>query len=135
MTASNGGSQAQTVQSLNFSYAIGDGLSLTSASIAVPQLNFASPVVGNSGAKLDGNAPANRVAGITFQVSGINWESGQQLLLKYSHPVSSGSNAGLAIDNFQFSASTTAVPEPSTCLMLATASLLFVGYRRRARIA
>jgi hypothetical protein len=125
----NSGQQA--IQSLIFSYAIGTSLSLASTTTAVPQLNFSGPIFSNSAGKLDGNVAPNRVAGISFQVSGVNWASGQQLLLRFDDPDSSGSDHGLAIDNFQFVGSA-AVPEPST-LLLGISSLLACGYRRRNR--
>jgi hypothetical protein len=62
----------------------------------------------NSGA-LDGNAAANRY-NVVLPVTGINWAPGTSLWLRWRDPNDPGSDHGMAIDNFSFSA----VPEPTT---------------------
>lgn len=81
--------------------------------------NFTTPINNPaSGTALDGNAPANRVSGIggTF-VLGSAIVDGSTFYLWWADPDDAGTDAGLAIDNFSFSAS--AVPEPATLVMLA----------------
>ncbi|MEQ1905661.1 MAG: PEP-CTERM sorting domain-containing protein [Pirellulaceae bacterium] len=98
-------------QTLTFDYNIGNGISINSAGyVPVSQLDFAGPVVGPPGGLLNGNLPVNRVAGISFWVNGVNWLPGQQMKLRWSDVDDPGTEHGLGIDNFSF----TAIPEPTT---------------------
>jgi uncharacterized protein len=98
-------------QTLTFEYNIGNGIVLNSPGyVPVSQLDFTGPVVGPPGGLLNGNLPANRVAGISFWVNGVNWLPGQQLKLRWSDVDDPGTEHGLGIDNFSF----TAIPEPTT---------------------
>ena len=92
--------------------------------------NFATPINNPaSGAALDGNASANRVAGIggTF-VLGSPISDGSTFYLRWADPDDSGTDAGVAIDNFSFSAS--AVPEPATLMMLVLGGGLLASIQR-----
>lgn len=98
---------------------------------AVSALNFTAPTVagtGSSGTATDGNAAANRVAGITATISGVTWAPGTDLWLRWGDPqVASLADDGLAIDNVQFSAVT---PEPTALGLLALGGLGLIGRRR-----
>lgn len=85
-----------------------------------------SPANANVGA-IDGNAAANRVAGVSF--SGTpSWANGQQLWIRFRELNDAGNDQALAIDNFTFSA----IPEPGTIGMLLGAGAL-LALRRRLR--
>ncbi len=99
---------------------------------AVPGLNFTSPVNGlNSGTQLDGNSPANRTQ-LSQSLNGVNWQNGDYLWVRWTSQASTPFNVGhgLAVDNFSLSA--TAVPEPSSILLLsAAASVVAIRSSRR----
>jgi len=87
-----------------------------------------------SGNALNGNLPANRIQ-LSQALSGANWGNGDFLWIRWTSQVNPPFNVshGLAIDNFAFSA--TAVPEPSSLLLLATAgSALGLLFRRKIRV-
>lgn len=69
-------------------------------------------LMGSSGA-LDGNATANRVL-ITSTVTGLNWQSGEDLVLRWTDFDRASSDDGLAVDDLEFNA----VPEPATMAVL-----------------
>lgn len=123
----NGGNT--TAHKLDFSYVIGTNPTTTSAGfIDVNALDFTGPIATSTAGALNGNLAANRTAGITATVTGIFWAPGQQLLLRWQDVDDTGSDHALAIDNFSF----IAIPEPSSCLLLALAALALVPvYRRR----
>lgn len=100
-----------------------DGLTWTALGSA---FNFVSPIAGGtSTAALDGNAAANRVAGIggTFNLS-TPVIPGGVLYFRFADPDDAKTDAGLAVDNFTF----TAVPEPSAYILLGI-GLLLCGQR------
>lgn len=110
---------------------LGEGLNyLTDASYVTgftSLVTAASPVFANasSGAALDGNASANRVA-LSNTVSGLNWASGSILVIRFwdnNHP---GNDHALAIDDVSF----TAIPAPGAVALLGVAGLVS-GRRRR----
>ena len=92
--------------------------------------NFATPINNSaSGTALDGNAPANRVAGIGGTVVlGTSIADGSTFYLRWADPDDAGTDAGVAIDNFSFSAS--AVPEPATLMMLVLGGGLLASIQR-----
>ncbi len=87
---------------------------------------FLAPKDTATAGALNGNDAANRVADITHTVSGINWAPGAELWIRWRDQI--GVHDGIAIDNVRFSA--TAVPEPSSLMLLAIGSLC-CGLRRR----
>ncbi len=93
--------------------------------------NFTSPIVSGTAGALDGNAAANRVAGIggTY-VPTTPIANGAIFYLRWADPDDANSDNGIALDNFSFSA----IPEPSVYMLLGV-GLLFCGqrYLRRRR--
>lgn len=102
----------------------------TTGYTAVTALNFTSPVFTNAtttGNALDGNAAANRTAGIT-STENLTWAPGQYLVLRWwdnNHP---NNDHGLAIDNIYFTAD---VPTPAAAALLGLGTLV-ASRRRRA---
>jgi len=92
---------------------------------AEPALNFTGPIAGGSATALDGNAAANRVTGITANVS-LNWANGDYLILRWWDNNDIGNDHGLSIDNVNFRAT----PEPTTLSLLGFSALLFARRRR-----
>jgi PEP-CTERM motif len=122
---------AATLNTLTFDYKNAAAVAIGDAGFtSVPQLNFASPNLIGPTSSLDGNLPANRTAGITFTILGINWLAGEQLMLRFTDIDNGGADQGMSIDNFSFSA----VPEPSTLLLGSLVSIGLVGVFRRRRV-
>jgi hypothetical protein len=123
----NGGSTVANTLTLQLST---DGTNWSNLGAA---FNFTSPINTSTGSALDGNAPANRIAGIggTF-IPSTPILNGSAFYLRWADPDDTGSDSALAIDNFTFTAS--AVPEPSVYMLLGV-GLLFCGQRflRRRR--
>ena len=96
---------AAAAQTISFSYLIGSptvtgSLSeFQSAGVAVPQLDFTTPITGGSAGSLDGNLAANRVA-ISFTINGLTIPPGSEVMLRWSDPDHTGADHGVAIDNF-----------------------------------
>lgn len=119
----NGSAQTITVQ-----YSL-DATSLTTGTwtTAGTGLTFSSLQNGNPAQGLDGNATANRTAGLTGTVSSITWAAGSNLWIRFVDPNDSGNDHSLAIDNLSFSA----VPEPASALLGAVGLLGILRRRRR----
>ncbi|MBS0658117.1 MAG: ExeM/NucH family extracellular endonuclease [Verrucomicrobia bacterium] len=97
---------------LRFSYSVG-AASIGDADTlftAAAQLDLASPVVGTAGASvLDGRLPANQRL-VVGQLSGVNWQPGQTLVIRWVDVNDAGVDDALAID--QFTLATDAKPGP-----------------------
>jgi hypothetical protein len=93
---------------------------------------FNSPVDGStaSGAALDGNLGANRIANLGATITGLALMPGDEIWLRWFDSDSSGADHGLAIDNFSI-AFTTAVPEPAAATLLGLGLMTLLGRRRR----
>jgi predicted extracellular nuclease len=95
------------VDRLIFDYQVG-GTNITTGTFTVfPDLDFVSPVNTSTGGVtglLNGNDAANHRI-ITATVSGLNWAAGQTLVLRWTDFNVTGSDDGLAIDDFTFSTS------------------------------
>jgi hypothetical protein len=107
-----------------------DGATWTSLGSA---FDFTTPVNNAaSGSALDGNASANRVAGIggTFLLPSPI-PNGSTFYLRWADPDDSGTDAAVAIDNFSFGV--TAVPEPASVAMLALGGGLVISIQRIRR--
>jgi hypothetical protein len=88
--------------------------------------DFVSPTVGSTGAALDGNAAANRVAGLGGTISNLTWSAGDTLWVRWVERNDSGNDHGLSIDNFEFSA----VPAPGSIALLGLGGLVAARRRR-----
>jgi fibronectin-binding autotransporter adhesin len=91
---------AQSMLTFSYSTTASD-ITQSGAFISANSLNFGALKFGTTGTtiKLDGNAAGNNapISGTINIIGG--WAPGQTLTLKWSHPDTSGSNQGLAIDN------------------------------------
>lgn len=97
--SSGGGAQI-----MPFSYGLGaTGLKIGNF-VDVVAGDFTSPVVGGSVGSLDGNLPANRNVIGPLTVSGFEWKPNEELWLRWFDPDHAGTDHGLAIDDFTFSA-------------------------------
>ena len=94
---------------LTFAYALGATDINTGTFTAVPALDFTAPNTTGSGVAIDGNAAGNRTA-ISALVTGVAWEPGQTLVLRWSDVDDSGSDDGIAIDDLTFSTTASLLP-------------------------
>ena len=85
--------------------------------------------VGTIGAT-DGNLAANRAA-LSATLTGLTLAPGEELQLRWTDFDSAGSDDGLAVDEFRFSATTAAVPEPATMAALGFGALALLRRRRK----
>src|SRR5262245_32822312 len=109
---------AAAAQTASFSYLVGSPTvtgslaEFQSAGVAVPNLDFTSPVTGGTAGALDGNLAANQ-AHLSFTITGLNIPNGTEIMLRWSDPDHSGSDHGLAIDDFSVTALADGVPTPT----------------------
>ncbi len=104
-----------TANKLAFSYATGAvdlNTAPTAGFTAATALDFTAPVTTGSNAALDGNLAANRTVIAPVTLTGLNWAPGQTLLLRWSDVDDSGSDDGLAIDDFTFTATPVLTTQP-----------------------
>jgi hypothetical protein len=69
------------------------------AGVAVPSLDFTSPITGGTAGALDGNGAANRTAK-TFTITGLSIPNNTDVMLRWSDPDHAAVDHGLAIDGF-----------------------------------
>lgn len=72
---------------------------------AAPALNFTSVQSSTGAGSLNGNNPENQSI-IQFNISGLTWKNGEQLLLVWEDSDEGGSDDLMAIDDFSFKADT-----------------------------
>lgn len=77
----------------------------------VNALDFVTPNTAATGAK-DGNAAANRTA-VAAAITNLNIPNGATFFIRWTDAAASGSNDGLAIDDFSITASGTGAASPS----------------------
>jgi hypothetical protein len=127
----DGGAATPNAQSLAFEWKVNAANLQDVGFTAAAALDFTSPTFVNTGggAAADGNATANRLAIGPVTVSGLNWQPGEDLWIRWGDLNNTGNDHALAIDDLSFSAD--AVPEPTGfgLAMLASAGLLI---RRRS---
>lgn len=116
----NGGNTA--VQQLEFQYSTSATGLVTGTYTSVSQLSFSSIINTATAAALNGNLAANRTA-ISFTVTNINWPNGATLWMKWVDINDSGNDHGLAVDDFSFSATFIAPPDPT--LLVAPSQITF----------
>jgi hypothetical protein len=96
---------AAAAQTISFSYLVGSPTvtgslaEFQSAGVAVPSLDFTSPITGGAAGALDGNLAANRTT-LTFSITGLNVPNGTEIMLRWSDPDHTGADHGLSIDDF-----------------------------------
>jgi hypothetical protein len=78
---------------------------------------------------IDGNAPGN-FTNVAGTLTGLVWNPGDRLVLRWVDSNDQGSDAGLAIDDFSLTVFAP-VPEPNVCLLLPL--FIAVVARRRSR--
>lgn len=99
------GSTGRGADKIDFQYST-DATSLTSGTWTdLDALDFTAPNT-TVGGILDGNAAANRIAGITSMISGLGLADGATLYIRYSSFDATNSDDGLAVDNFSLTAQT-----------------------------
>jgi hypothetical protein len=115
----SGTAAAQTVE---FHYMTGSGLDtlMGGSWTAVPLLDFTSPVYGGSTGALDGNNSANRT--LVSGIIPVSIPPGGEIMLRWFDPNHSGSDHGLAIDDFSVTAYGSSGP---TAVKFATAASAF----------
>lgn len=85
-----------------------DALGVWNSIVGLPNVR------GDNAGALDGNDPANKYSvSLTVPIVG-GWAPGHELWLRWRDPNDPGSDHGLAIDDFSFSA----VPEPTTFILV-----------------
>ena len=118
----NSGSPAQTV---SFQYSLSATEIKNGTYMSVPALDFTSPVTGgilpreegatpppgSAPCPLDGNSTANRRIVGPVTITGIYWPPNTTLWIRWSDPDHTGTDHGLAIDDFRFQAVQSAQPE------------------------
>ncbi len=101
-----GGGTVGGIDKIAFEYQVGGSDIATGTFTAASALDFTSRVnsatAQSASSALDGNAAANRAA-ITGTVTGLTWNNGQTLVLRWKDNDVTGSDDGLAIDDFTFS--------------------------------
>jgi hypothetical protein len=113
----NGGGTG-LAQTVTFSYLIGAPAvtgtlaEFQSAGLAVPALNFTSPVFSTTAATLNGNLDANRTA-LGFTISGLNIPNGTEVMLRWSDPDHPNNDHGLAIDDLSVTPHGVASTQPT----------------------
>lgn len=96
---------AAAAQTVSFSYLVGSPTvtgslaEFQSAGVAVPSLDFTSPITGGAAGALNGNLAANRTA-LTFSITGLSIPNGTEVMLRWSDPDHTGADHGLSIDDF-----------------------------------
>jgi hypothetical protein len=115
----NGGSN--NVNTLAFAYKIGaTNIDDASGYTANTAGNFSSVKTSATASALDGNLAANR-GNVSVTVTGISWADGTVLGLRWDDANDTGSDDGLGIDDWSFTA-TAGTPLPSVSLSLSPSS-------------
>lgn len=125
----NGGNTSG--QNMVLEIGVGSSFGTVASWTAPPSLTWASPVIGSTGAAVDGNV-AGLVSGLSASFTQMAWAPGDTLWLRWIERNDGGNDHGLGIDNFTLSVS--AVPEPGA-LTLMLAGLAAVGFIARRRNA
>ena len=123
----NGGNT--TAQTMVLEYGFGSTFaSVTTWTAPGGNFNWTSPVATSSAAAVDGNV-AGLVENKGGNLSNLNWANGSTLWIRWIELNDSGSDHGLAIDDFAVT-QVTAVPEPAAALLGALGLLALMRRRR-----
>ena len=117
-------------QAMNLEYGFGNtfaGVSTWNAPGG--NFNWSSIVNSASAAAVDGNA-TGKVAGLGGTINSLNWNQGTSLWVRWIETNDIGNDHGMAIDNFAFSATTVAIPEPASGVLVLI-GFWALGLRRR----
>jgi hypothetical protein len=133
-----GDNEPPSAQTMNFEYGFGTSFAAVTTWVAPgSSFNFTSPVFTTTDGPVDGNN-AGRAANLGGTVTNLAWQAGQTLWVRWVENNDLGLDAGLAIDNFSFSGTLTAVPEAGAfalaTLICATVGSVSIGkslFRRR----
>jgi hypothetical protein len=93
----------------------------------VPALQFLSPTFTTTAGGLNGNSAPNKVAIGPVVVTGINWEPGETLWLRWADLSDPQADHGLGIDEVSFSAQ---IPEPTGLLLVIIGAICLAAARR-----
>ncbi|BCU77222.1 hypothetical protein llg_19370 [Luteolibacter sp. LG18] len=99
------GGSSGNFDKLKFEYAVGGTSVVSGTFVPATALDFTGPIATATGGALDGNAAANRAA-VSGTITGLNWAAGQTLVIRWTDLNISGSDCGLAVDDFSFTAGT-----------------------------
>ena len=94
-------------------------------------LDFTTPFTTTAGAR-NGNDLTNSTL-LSSSLNGLNLAVGQTLWIRWTDFEASGSDDGLAIDNFSLTSQFAAVPEPSSIAFLLASGLGAACYKNRRR--
>lgn len=96
--------------------------------ISFPSLNFVSPVT-NGGSALDGNLATNQQLFSAVPLAGVVVQPGEELFLRWRDVDDTGSDAGLAVDDFSVRFTTNVfVAAPPPAPMLTNTSITLMTY-------
>ena len=124
-TGGNGSGRGTALDRLDFQYST-DATSLTTGTwIDFNALDFISPVIPGAAGALDGNAVANRSL-LSATINGLSVGNGNSIWLRWNDFNVTGSDDGLAVDDFSVSgvAASTPVPEPGEWGLISAFGLL-----------
>jgi predicted extracellular nuclease len=109
-----GGAHSTVADKMDFQISFNaTGVGDTAATwIDVNQLDFNAPVTATTSGALDGNLAANRTA-LSFTLAGLNIPAGTSFFIRWTDVDATGSDDGLAIDDFSITAHTAAVVTPT----------------------
>jgi endonuclease I len=96
-------SSAAAQQAASFQYSLSATNVKTGTWTSVQTLDFVSPITGGSAGALNGNSSANRTVVAPVTITGFNWAPNTTLWLRWSDPDHTGTDHGLAIDDFGLS--------------------------------
>jgi hypothetical protein len=90
---------------------------------------------GSTSSSLNGNDPANRVAGLGGTITDLSVMPGEEIWLRWFDANSSGLDHGIAIDNFSIAFTTIPIPEPSAMWITGLGALVLLNLIRRRSVS
>ena len=129
---------AAAAQTVAFSYLVGSPTvtgslaEFQSSGVAVPALDFTSPITGGAAGALNGNLAANRVT-LSFSITGLSIPDRTEVMLRWSDPDHIGADHGLAVDDFSVTPGATSAISISVAATRSKRGVL-VSWRTAARV-